>query len=151
MIDPVPLPALLILFAAERFFFPVTDRLDSGCGNSLLRERLFYRFCPACAESKVVFLRSPVIAMTLDQNLDAGMLLKECCILLRRRYLVLTDIGLVIIEKDIFYILAEQVFIRWGCWYARDHRIHSDASGSVFGSSGALRDQCISDRSVRGY
>src|SRR5208282_4969784 len=112
VVNPVLLPALFVILGAERLFFAETDGLDALCGDPALHERLPHRFRAAGAEGDVVFLRSAVVTMALDENLDTRMLREEGAIILDSWRLAGADSGFVVVEEHIFDVLAEQVLIR---------------------------------------
>lgn len=82
VIDPILLPALFVVVIAERLFFAVADRLKAIGWNTLLEKSLLNGFGAARSESEVVFDRTAVIAVPLNEDVDARMLLEESGILL---------------------------------------------------------------------
>src|SRR5208282_17689 len=112
VVNPVLLPALFVLVHAERFFFAETDGLDALCGDPALHQRSLHRFRPAGSEGDVVFLRSAVVTMALDESLDARMLREEGFVILDGWCLAGADGGFVVVEEHIFDVLAEQFLIR---------------------------------------
>src|SRR5215469_7871974 len=108
---PVLLPARLVRFGAERFFFAVADGLDAIAADPGLYERILDRVGAIGAESEVVFGRTPLVAVPLDGEADVRVLLEELRVALDRRLLVRPNIAFVVIEVDILHILAEQLLI----------------------------------------
>ncbi len=112
MIDSVLLPALFVVLGAERLLLAITYGADAIDGNSFLYQRLLYRLRAAGSQGDVVFLRSTVVAMAFNQNLDAWMLREEGFIVLDLGCFVRPDRVFVVIEEHIFDVPAEQVLIR---------------------------------------
>ena len=112
MVDSVLLPTLFVIFGTERLFLTEADSPDAAGGNSLLHQRSLYGFSAARSESNVVFLRSPIVTMPFDENLDARMLREEGFVILDGWCLAGADGGFVIVEEHIFDVPAEQFLIR---------------------------------------
>src|ERR1700687_4812470 len=71
------LPATLVRLGAERFLFAVADGLDAIAGTSSLDERVFHRVRAIGAQGQVIFGRAALVAVSLDRDVDVGMLLQE--------------------------------------------------------------------------
>jgi hypothetical protein len=125
LIDEVPtavlLPASFVALIAERFFLAVADRLDAAGADSCSDQCFFHSTGALVAERDVVFGRAALVAVALDGDVDIGVLAEELRVRLHRCLLVAPNVGLVVIEIDIFYVLIEQVLIgdRWRRWWRR--------------------------------
>src|SRR2546423_7363397 len=112
VIHSILLPALIVLLSTERLFLAIADRLDSIFGHALLQQCLLQGFRTAGTQCQVVFFRSPIVAMTFQHNFDRWMLHKKGSVTLGRRSLVAANLGLVVIEHHVSYVLREQLFVR---------------------------------------
>ena len=84
VVDSVLLPALFVVLRAEWLFLAVAHGLDALWGDPMLQERLLHRFRATASESNVVFLRSAVVTVSFDENLNARMLREEGCVIFDR-------------------------------------------------------------------
>ena len=98
VINAVLLPACVVIFAAEWFFFSVADRLHALFRHSVLQQRFLQRLRAAGSQRKVVFFRSTTVTMPFQHHFDGRMLHQERGILLRRARLVVSNLRLVVIE-----------------------------------------------------
>src|SRR5271166_6211452 len=73
----VLLPARFRAFRAEWLFFSVADGAHPGRRNSRLRQRLFGRLRSILAQRQVVLDRAAFVAVALNHETHAGMLLQE--------------------------------------------------------------------------
>src|SRR5271166_5859478 len=92
--------------------------------------------------------------MPLDREVDAGMLVEELRIGLQGRLLIAANIGLVVIEVDVFYALAKKIFFRRRRRrrsLGHRRRRNREARRSLLGSAGALSDQVIGSGIARGH
>src|SRR5579872_7141113 len=106
------LPASLIALCAERFLLAVADRLNPARIDSQGSQRVLHRAGTLVAQCQVVIGRSAFVAVSLDREVDIRVLTQELRIRLKRRLLIRTNVGLVIIEIHILDVLREQVLIR---------------------------------------
>src|SRR5258708_39217624 len=70
----VLLPATFVRLGAERFLFAVADGLDTIAANSSLNERVLHRVRAAGAEGQVIFGRAALVAVSLDRDMNVGVL-----------------------------------------------------------------------------
>src|SRR5579883_618223 len=100
------LPAALVLVRAYRTILAVADNRQLRLRNPHRQQELLGGFCAPVTEGYIVFLRTPLVAVTLDQQLLAGIIGQNFAdhghIVLERRRGVRTDRGLVVIEQGIF-------------------------------------------------
>src|SRR6266851_2560547 len=142
MTTPVLLPARFIRLGAERLLFPEADSLDAVGGDSRSYQRVLHCTGAVVAEGQVVFRRAALVAVSLNREVDAGMLLQERDIGLNGGLIGGANVGLVVIEVNVLHILREQLLLgerrrRWRRrWWRR--RIYRDASGCCLGPSCAL-------------
>src|SRR5271156_6926991 len=87
--------------------------------------------------------------MSLDGDVDVGMLLQELCVGLQGALIGRAYVGLVVVEEDVLHVLREEFF--FGCvggsgrrW--RGSRVDGHASGGVLCAAGALGDEMVSGR-----
>src|SRR5580693_10160166 len=123
MATAVLLPTGLVGFSTERLLLAVADRLDVACADPTLRQCALHRACSAVAQCQVVLGRPALIAVSLDHEVDLGMLREERDIRLQRTLLVSANIRFVVLEVNILHILREQLFLarpwrgrRWRRW-----------------------------------
>ena len=107
VVNPVRLPALFIVLCAKRFLLTEADSFDSIRQDPTLHKGLLHGIRTARSESKVVFLRSPVVTMPFDNHLQTGVLREEGAVVLRNGHLVRAQGGLVVVKKYILHVLAE--------------------------------------------
>src|SRR5277367_3390359 len=124
MATAILLPTSLGGLVAERLLLAVADRLNVAGADAALRQGALHRACPAVAQRQVVFGGPALVAVSLDHEVDVGMLREESDIGLQRRLLVSADIGLVVIEVNVLDVLREQLLLaRPGCgrrrWWRR--------------------------------
>jgi len=108
----VLLPATFVRLGAERFLLAVADGLDAIAANSSLDKRVLDRVRAASAQGQVIFGRAALVAVSLDRDVDVGMLLQELGIALQRALLVRAYIVFVVIEVNVLYVSREQFLFR---------------------------------------
>src|ERR1035441_6597606 len=81
--------------------------------------------------------------MPFDEDLDARMLREEGRVILDSWRLVGAEDIFIVIEENVFDVLAEQLPARGGRRCLGDGRVYRDAGGDVFRSSRPLRDQGV--------
>src|ERR1700686_3928772 len=140
----VLLPAAFVRLGAERLLLAVADGLNTITANSSLDERVLHRVRAAGAEGKVIFGRAALVAVSLDRDVDVGVLLQELCIALQRALLVRAHIILVVIEVNVLYVSREEFLFRSvrSCW-RRGCGVDGYASGGFLGSAGSLSDEMV--------
>src|SRR5712692_1533155 len=112
MAAAVLLPASFVAFRAERFFLAVADRLDAAGTDGSGCERILHRRGALVAESQVVLRRPALVAVSLNRDIDVGMLVQEHYVGLNRALLVGANVRLVIIEVNVLHALGEQFLFR---------------------------------------
>ena len=75
--NAILLPAGFVRFGAERFFLAVADRLDAIAAHAALNEGILYRVGAIRAQRQVVFSGAALVAVSLNRDVDVGMLLQE--------------------------------------------------------------------------
>ena len=80
----VLLPALFIVFHAERFFFTVADGLDVTGIDSRGHQCILYRSGALITQSQIVLGRTAIVAVSLNCEGDIGMLREELNVCLQR-------------------------------------------------------------------
>src|SRR5579864_7530010 len=152
MATAILLPTGLVGFGAERLLLAVADRLDTAGTDATLRQRALYSARAAVAQSEVVLGGPALVTVSLDHEVDVGMLFEESDIRLQRTLLVRPNIGFVVIEVDVLYVLREQLLLSWsGCgrwWWRR--RSHGHPCRCLLCASGSLRGEGIGRRIGRG-
>src|ERR1700693_6323511 len=140
----VLLPATFVGFGAERFLFAVADGLDTVAAHSSLDERVLYRVRATGTQGQVVFGRAALVAVSLDCDVNVGVLLQELCVPLQRALLVRAHIVLVVIEVNVFYVSRKEFLFRSvrSCW-RRGCGVDGYASGSVLSPAGSLSDEMV--------
>src|SRR6266478_10233462 len=73
----VLLPATFVRLGAERFLLAVADGLDAIAAHSSLDERILYRVRAIGAEGEVIFGGAALVAVSLDGDVNVGVLLQE--------------------------------------------------------------------------
>ncbi len=153
LIDEMPtailLPASFVAFAAERFLFPVADRLDAAGINARSSQSVLDCAGALVAQGQVVICRSTLVAMPLNREVHVRMLIEELRVGLNRGLLIGANIGLVVIEIDVLDILREQVFIRYGRgrrWRRWWRLRYGQARRRFLGSAGTFRRQVVGRR-----
>src|SRR6202020_1967700 len=112
MSTAVLLPASFVAFAAERFFLAVADRLDAAGCDSGGGQRVLHGCRTLVAQGQVIFGRSAFVAVSLDRDIDRGMLVQKQHVRLNRALLVGAHAGLIVVEVNVLYVLREQFFFR---------------------------------------
>src|ERR1022692_678676 len=107
VVNPVLLPALFIVLCAKRFLLTEADSFDSIRRDPTLHKGLLDGIGTARSQSKVVFLRSPVVTMPFDNHLQTGVLREEGAVILRSGHFVRAQGGLVVVKEYILHVLAE--------------------------------------------
>src|SRR5229473_154728 len=97
------------------------------------------------AEGEVIFGRAALVAVSLDGDVNVGVLLQELCIALQRSLLVRAHIVLVVIEVNVLYVAREQFLFRGvgSRWRRFCGRVHGDASGGFLGAAGSFCDEMV--------
>src|SRR5580704_4779261 len=149
MATAVLLPTGLVRFSAERLLFAVADGLDIAGADPSSHQRALHGAGTAVAQSQVVLGGSALVAVSLNREVDVGMLLQESDIRLHRTLLVPSKIGFVVIEVDVLDVLREQLLLgRPGCgrrWWRR-RRSHGHPCGCLLSAAGSLRGQRVGGR-----
>lgn len=107
MTTAVLLPTGLVGFSAERLLLAVADRLDAAGTDATLRQRALDGACSTVAQCQVVLGGSALIAVSLNHEVDVGMLLQESDIRLQRTLLIRANVGFVVVEINILDVLRE--------------------------------------------
>src|SRR5215469_11537864 len=109
--DKVPasilLPAGFVRFGAERLFLAKANCLDAVGADAGGNQGVLHRTGAAVAERKVVFRRPALVAVTLNRECDIRVLLQERHVRLNRGLLISANVGLVVVEINVFDVLAE--------------------------------------------
>ena len=92
MATAVLLPTSFVGFRAERLFLAVADRFDVAGADPTLYQRTLDGARSAVAQSQVVLGRSAFVAVSLNDEMDIGMLLQKSDIRLDRTLLISTNI-----------------------------------------------------------
>src|SRR5579863_6254922 len=103
----VLLPASFIALCAEGFLLAVADRLYAAGTDAACGQRVLHCAGTLVAQSDVVFGRPALVAVSLNRDVHIGVLAEELDVGLHRSLLVGADIGLVIVEINIFDVLIE--------------------------------------------
>src|SRR5579863_4308739 len=107
----VLLPASFVAFCAERFLLAVADRLDAAGADARRGELVLPRAGALVTERQVVLGGAALVAVSLNREVDVGMLREERHISLNRRALVGTNVRFVVVEVNVLDVLAEQVLV----------------------------------------
>src|SRR5579863_9847231 len=131
---PVLLPASFVAFGAEWFLLAEADHIDAASVDGCYRQCILHRDRALIAQRHVIFSGSPLVAMSLDCEVDVGMLAEKEHVGLKSRILIGPQVGLVVIEVNVLNILCEQLFIgrpgRWW-WWRRRWLSHCQASSCI--------------------
>ncbi len=111
MATTVLLPASFVGFSAERLLLAVADGLDVAGAHATLSQRALDGARAVVAQSQVVLGGSAFVAVSLDDEVNIGMLLQESDIRLQRTLLVSPNIVLVIVEVNVLDVLREQLLL----------------------------------------
>src|SRR5215469_5312791 len=144
VVDPIPLPAGIVVLGAERSFLPITDSLDPVCRDSLLQQRLLQRLCAAGSQRQVVFFRAAIVTMSFDHYLDRRMLCQERRIARGCRALIGADLCFVVVEQNVFHVLGEQIFVARRRCRSRRRHVHRYPGCSILCTSWSFGDQSVS-------
>src|ERR1700678_2046377 len=98
-------------FLAERLLHTVADRLDVACTDPRLHQRALDTARTTVAQSQVVLSGSAFVAVSLDNEVNIGMLRQESDIRLNRTLLIRTNIRFVVIEVNVLDVLREQLLV----------------------------------------
>src|SRR6202162_1163827 len=141
----VLLPATFVGFGAEWFLFAVADGLDTVAADSSLDERVLHRVRATGTQGQVIFGRATLVAVSLDRDVNVGVLLQELCVPLQRALLVRAHIVLVVIEVNVLYVSRKEFLFRSvrSCWRRRGCGVDGYASGSVLSPTGTLGDEMV--------
>src|ERR1700761_8979890 len=111
MITAVLLPARLAFFRAKRLFFAVADDPNATGVHAFVGKCLLECFGAVLSKGDVVFYRAAVIAVTLNENLYAGMTLQKRRVLFYCRCVSGTEVVFVIVEVNVAHVLSKQLFV----------------------------------------
>src|SRR5208282_2579700 len=142
------LPATFVRLGAEWFLLAVADGLDAIAADSGLDERILHGVRAIGAQGEVIFGGAALVAMSLDGDVDVGMLLQEACIALHRALVGGAYIVLVVVEVNIFDVLSEELLLgsRGSRRRCRWWRVDGHASSGVLSSAGAFGDEMVGGR-----
>lgn len=149
MATAILLPTGLVGFGAERLLLAVADCFDIAGADPTLRQRALHGARPAVAQSQVVLSGPTLVAVSLNREMDVGMLLKESDIRLDRTLLVRANIGFVVIEVDVLYVLREQFLLGRSRWRRRRWRrrlSYGDPRSCLLRPPRSFRGQCVGSR-----
>jgi hypothetical protein len=107
---------------------------------------VFSRCRALVAQRQVIFSRSPFAAVSLDREIDVGILIEKEHVGLQSRILIGSQIGLVVIKVNVLDVLDEQLFVgrsgRW--WWRRRWRLsHRQVNSGILCSARSLRYQVV--------
>ena len=85
------LPAAFVLFHAERLFLAVADGLDAAGADSSGGQGTLHCAGTLVAQSQVVFGRAAAVAVSLNREVDAGVLAEELRVGLDDRLLIAVE------------------------------------------------------------
>src|SRR5277367_2577731 len=146
MATAILLPTSLGGLVAERLLLAVADRLNVAGADAALRQGALHRACPAVAQRQVVLGGSALVAVSLDHEVDVGMLRQESYIRLQRSLLVSANIGFVVIKVDVLNVLREQLFLARtgrGGRRRRRRRSHGNPCRSLLRAAGSFRGKRV--------
>ena len=112
MAAPVLLPAGLIRFGAERFFFAVADGLDPAGIYARRSECHLYRARPAVAESQVVLSGSAFVAVPFNREGNVRVGIQELRVCSNGALLIGANRFAVIVEVNVLDARSEQIRFR---------------------------------------
>src|SRR5258706_2883638 len=136
--------ATFVRLGAERFLVARADGLDSIATHSSLDEPILHRVRAVGAESQVIFGRAALVAVSLNSDVNVGMLLKELRIALQRALLIRAYIIFVVIEVDVLYVSGEKLLFRSVGGRGRSGcGVNGYASGGFLASAGSLSDEMV--------
>ena len=107
MTTTILLPASFVALGTERLLFAVADRLDATGVDTLCGQRVLDRGGALISQSEVIFGGTAVVAVSLNRDVDAGMLCQELRIRLDRTLLIAADIGFIVVKVNILDTLSE--------------------------------------------
>src|ERR1035437_2996316 len=107
----VLLPARLVAFRAERFFLAVADRAYAVGRNPELRQSLLGFVGTIVAQRQVVFGRTAFVAVALDGELHALVLLQKTRIRLYNLLILRRNIIAVVVVEHILHVRRKQLRI----------------------------------------
>src|SRR5258708_7161738 len=111
MTATILLPASFVALGAERLLFSVADRLDAAGIDSGRSQRVLDGGGALVSQSEVIFGGAAFVAVSLDGEVDVGMLIKEEHVALNRTLLVAADVRLIVVKVNILDALSEQSLI----------------------------------------
>src|SRR5262249_43317779 len=137
VIMPVFLPAILVGFTADLLFLAVANGLELRRADAARAQGLHRGRGAPFSQGQVVHRGATLVAVALDLDLPAGVLADNLCGLSQSLLRFGPQVGLVVVEVNVLYRLAENFVIRWRRrwrWWWRWRR-----SGDAHGSGGILR------------
>src|SRR5262249_4872907 len=140
VIMPVSLPAIFGGFTADRLLLAVADGLELGCGDAARGQGLQRGRGATFSQGQVVHGRPTLVAVALDLDLPAGVLADKLGGLSQSLLRFGAQVGLVVVEVNVFHRLVEELVVgwrrrrrRWWRWWR---------SGDGHGSGSILRSGC---------
>src|ERR1700689_2804846 len=106
----IPLPALLSVFLADRFFLAVADRLHAIGADAQRFQELLGRVGAPLSKAQVVLGRAALVAIALKFDLYLSIRAQVLGGFRQRIARVATNVGLVQIKIDIVNVLVERAF-----------------------------------------
>src|ERR1700722_4854957 len=139
------LPAAFVGFHAERLFLAITDGLDAIGAHTGCDQCVLHRRSPLIPQSQIEFRGPPLVAVPLNREGYARVLIEELRIGLDRTLLRAADIGLVVIEVDILYRLPEKILFcsRWRRRSLSLRRRYREARSGLLSSTRTFGDEVI--------
>src|ERR1051326_5717654 len=131
MIAAVLLPAIVIGLSTLRLLLAVADGFERICAHATLEEGLLGGIGAALAEREVVFRGTALVTVAFNLDLPA-LLLDELRGLGKLLLRVRTQVGLVIVEVNVFNHLGKELLI--GNWSGKHHA--ADLRGIVMRPGG---------------
>lgn len=107
MSTPVLLPAFLTFFRADGLFFAIADGVHPVGGDAQIHQVSLGGIGAAIAQAQVILFASPLVAMSLEVELDTAVLFQEIGGTVQDRFGILPDVGLVIIIINVSDALSE--------------------------------------------
>src|SRR5215469_12502421 len=101
VVAPILLPARLVMIGAQRQFFTITDSGDAAAFDAQGFQIVFRRLGALGAECDIVFLRTALVAMTLDLNPGSRIGLQPARVLLQDRPVLWLDVVSVVAEVNV--------------------------------------------------
>jgi hypothetical protein len=146
MCSAVLLPALFVALRASRLFLAVADGTDARGRDAQLHKCVLCGRGAIVAEREIVLGRSAFVAMTLDGEVNVGMLLQVIGIRLQNGLVARAHSVRVIIEVNVLHILRKRLFFGEADfrWLLRGRPVDGDARGGFLRAAGTLGKEVIS-------